>query len=369
MTVTSSDLTRDYSSRGICVIMAGGRGTRFWPLSRTHMPKQLLPLGGKKSLLRETYERVEPLVGADRILVITSGTLAEPTRDQLPELSPANIIAEPVGRNTAPCAVLGMAIAAKIDPTAPVALLPADHFIPDQDVFRQQLSEAFEYTSQQETVVTFGIKPNRPEIGYGYIETESQTDASGFRQGLRFVEKPDAQTAAEYMTSGRYFWNSGIFIWHPAFFASSAEKFVPRICALMAPVADSFGTDGFAPALENAYGDCPSDSIDYAVMEKLPGFTLTEARYTWSDLGSWDSWGELAPSLGNGNRGKGQILALDSANNILMGSNERTIALVGVEGLIVVDTPDALLLCRNEDAQRIKEVISRLEKDGRDDLL
>jgi mannose-1-phosphate guanylyltransferase len=369
MTVTSSNLKQEKSSRGICVIMAGGRGTRFWPLSRTHMPKQLLPLGGDNSLLRETYERLEPLVGADRILVITSGSLAEPTRAQLPELPPENIITEPVGRNTAPCAVLGMAVAAKIDPSAPVALLPADHFIPDQDVFRNQLSQAFELVSHKKTVVTFGIRPNRPETGYGYIETEDLVDSAGFRSGLRFVEKPDLQTAAEYLTSGRFFWNSGIFIWNPDFFATSSREFVPVICDLMAPVAGTFGTDGFSQALDIAYDNCPADSIDYAVMEKLPGFTLTEARFTWSDLGSWDSWGELAPSMGDGNRGKGQILAVDSANNILMGGEGRTIAMVGVEDLIVVDTPDALLICRKADAQRIKEVISHLEKDGRKDLL
>ncbi len=369
MTVTSSDLSRNQSSRGICVIMAGGRGTRFWPLSRTHMPKQLLPLGGSKSLLRETYERVEPLVGADRILVITSGSLAAPTRDQLPELPQQNIITEPVGRNTAPCAVLGMAIASRIDPEAPVALLPADHFIPDQKIFRQQLAEAFTLVARQETVVTFGIRPNRPETGYGYIETEDKAHDEGFRHGLRFVEKPDVQTATEYMTSGRFFWNSGIFIWNPAFFAATSEKYVPLINDLMDPVAHSFGTDAFTLALEKAYGACPADSIDYAVMEKLPGFTLTEARYTWSDLGSWDSWGELAPEMGNGNRGKGQVVALDSSDNIIMGAEGRTIAMVGVQDLIVVDTPDALLVCRKADAQRIKEVISLLEKDGRDNLL
>jgi len=369
MTVTSSDLRQESSRRGICVIMAGGRGTRFWPLSRSHMPKQLLPLGGDKSLLRETYERVVPLVGADRILVITSGSLAAPTRAQLPELPPDNIITEPVGRNTAPCAVLGMAVAAKIDAAAPVALLPADHFIPDQEIFRQQLIEAFALAARQETVVTFGIRPNRPEIGYGYIETENQVNDDGYRQGQRFVEKPDVKTAAEYMTSGRYFWNSGIFIRNSAFFVSSAESFVPRVKDLMAPAGETFGTEDFAVALEKAYGDCPADSIDYAVMEKLAGFSLTEARFTWSDLGSWDSWGELSPSLGDGNRGQGKVITLDSADNVLMGSDKRTIVMLGVNDLIVVDTPDALLICPKADAQRIKEVIQALEQDGRQDLL
>jgi len=176
--------------RGTCVIMAGGRGTRFWPLSRTDRPKQLHALASGKSLLRETYERIAPLVGPERILVITSGSLAEATQAELPELPPENVITEPVGRNTAPCAVLGMGIAEKIAPGEPVALLPADHFIPDDEVYRAQLAEAL---SSVESVVTIGIRPDRPETGYGYIETDSTSDE--VRLGLKFVEKPDLATA------------------------------------------------------------------------------------------------------------------------------------------------------------------------------
>ncbi len=354
--------------RGICVIMAGGRGTRFWPLSRTDRPKQLLALASGQSLLRDTFERVESLVGTDRILVVTSGSLAAATRNELPELASERIITEPQGRNTAPCAVLGMGLAGRLDPAAPVALLPADHFIPDADAFRAQLAEAFSLAAGSETVVTLGIPPTRPETGYGYLEAAGQKEAGAPVQGLAFHEKPDPATAEAYVRSGNHFWNSGIFIWNPVRFAAAAATHLPGIVDLMSAPVNSFGTDAFSPALEDAYRDCPSDSIDFAIMEKLTDFLVLPAAFRWSDLGSWDAWGELAPALPGDNRGRGDLLAVDSRDNILLAA-DRLVALVGVRNLIVVDTPDALLVCSKSEAQKIKEIISRLEDQGRSDLL
>jgi len=354
--------------RGICVIMAGGRGTRFWPLSRTDRPKQLLALASGKSLLRDTYDRVEPLVGADRILVVTSGSLADATRAELPELPSDHIITEPQGRNTAPCAVLGVGLAGRLDPSAPVALLPADHFIPDDDAFRTQLADAFSLAAVTETVVTLGIPPTRPETGYGYLETVGQDDPHAPNKGLAFHEKPDPATAEEYVRSGKHFWNSGIFIWNPARFSAAAATYLPEVVDLMTGPVQSFGTEAFLSALEDAYRDCPSDSIDFAIMEKLTEFLVLPAAFRWSDLGSWDAWGELAPDLSGGNRGRGDLLAIESSDNILL-ATDRLVALVGVRGLIVVDTPDALLVCSKAEAQKIKQIISRLEDAGRSDLL
>jgi mannose-1-phosphate guanylyltransferase len=354
--------------RGICVIMAGGRGTRFWPLSRTDRPKQLLALASGKSLLRDTYDRVEPLVGSDRILVVTSGSLAEATRAELPELPSDHIITEPQGRNTAPCAVLGMGLAGRLDPAAPVALLPADHFIPDDDAFRTQLADAFALAAVTETVVTLGIPPTRPETGYGYLETVGQEDTHVSDKGLAFHEKPDPATAEEYVRSGKHFWNSGIFVWNPVRFAAAATTYLPEVVDLMTGPVQSFGTDAFLSALEDAYRDCPSDSIDFAIMEKLTEFLVLPAAFRWSDLGSWDAWGELAPALPGDNRGRGDLLAIESRDNILLAA-DRLVALVGVRDLIVVDTPDALLVCSKAEAQKIKQIISRLEDEGRSDLL
>lgn len=353
---------------GVCVIMAGGRGTRFWPLSRKDRPKQLLPLSGGGSLLRETYERLAPLVGDRRILVITSGNLTEATREQLPELPPENVITEPQGRNTAPCAALGLGLAGRIAPEAPVALLPADHYIPDAEAFRVQLAEAFAIARSKPTVITLGIAPTRPETGYGYIQTDDRNAPDGSLAGTAFVEKPDRSTAETYLASGRYFWNAGIFIWNPGHFTAMAEQYIPEIMQRMtAPVA-AHGTEQFAAALAEAYADCPADSIDFAVMEKLPGFEVLPAAFAWSDLGSWDAWGELAPELADGNHGRTDLLAIGSRQNVVL-AEDKTVALIGVDDLIVVDTPDALLVCRKDDAQKIKEIITRLEDQKRSDLL
>ena len=357
------------SSQGVCVIMAGGRGTRFWPLSRTDRPKQLLPLSGAASLLRETYERVVPLVGPERVLVITSGDLASACAEQLPELPAANIVAEPVGRNTAPCAVLGLGLAGRLAAGAPVALLPADHAVPDAELFREQLALAFGRATATAGVVTIGIPPTRPETGYGYLETGADLDGeAGIQAGVAFVEKPDRATAETYLAGGRHVWNSGIFVWDAGAFAAAARQHIPEVVDRLAPAVTAFGGEAFAAALATAYADCPADSIDYAIMEKLPAFEVIRARFRWSDLGSWSAWGELAAELEGGNRGSAELVSVESRGNVVH-ATDKLVALIGVEDLVVVDTGDALLVCRASDDQRVKDVIGRLESDGRQDLL
>lgn len=357
------------TSPGFCVIMAGGRGTRFWPLSRTSRPKQLLPLASPVSLLRETFDRVVPLVGPERVLVITSGDLAATCIEQLPELPPAHVVAEPVGRNTAPCAVLGLGLAARLVGDDPVALLPADHAIPDGEIFRQQLAAAFERAGVSGGVVTIGIPPTRPETGYGYLETgDAVADLNDVQTGVAFVEKPDQARAEAYLAGGRHVWNSGIFVWDAAAFRRATAEFLPEVVARLQPAIAAHGTAGFAAALATAYADCPADSIDYAVMERLPSFEVIRARFRWSDLGSWSAWGELAPELGDDNRGSADLIAIDSHRNVVH-TGSKLVALVGVDDLVVVDTGDALLVCRASDDQRVKDLISRLEADGRQELL
>jgi len=354
---------------GLCVIMAGGRGTRFWPLSRTSRPKQMLPLVAGRSLLRSTFLRVAPLVGAEGIYVVTSGDLAAETAAQLPELPPDRIVAEPIGRNTAACAVLGVGLARRLDPAAPVALLPADHAISDEDVFRDQLAAALARAQAAGTVVTLGVPPTRPETGYGYLETgPADQRQSDFLTGTAFVEKPDRKRAEAYLAGGRHLWNSGIFVWDAAAFARAAARHVPQIIACIEPAVAAYGTPGFAAALADAYADCPALSIDHAVMEKLSGFEVIRARFGWSDLGSWRAWGELAPELAGHNRGSADIVCLDSRDNVLHVGG-KLVALIGVEGLVVVDTGDALLICRAQADQRVREVTDLLQQSGRQDLL
>jgi len=354
--------------RGFCVIMAGGRGTRFWPLSRTRQPKQLLPLGRGSSLLRETYERVRPLVGDERVLVVTNAAQAEATAAALPELPRERIVAEPVGRNTAACAALGVGLAARLAGEGPVALLPADHLIPDPDIFREQLAEAFRLVEADGGVVTFGVPPRGPATGFGYLEVADIPGGDAAAEGLRFVEKPDVDTARNYVSSGRFLWNSGIFVWRSSDLATEMGRHAPEISRLLDAPLRAYGGDGFETALAAAYADCPAVSIDVAVMEKLSGFRVMAARFEWSDLGSWDAWRAYAPDLGAGNRGRARLLAGDGRGNTIH-APDKAVALLGVVDLVVVDTDDALMICRADDVQRIKEITDHLDANNEQDLL
>jgi mannose-1-phosphate guanylyltransferase/mannose-6-phosphate isomerase len=283
-------------------------------------------------------------------------------------LPPAQVIAEPVGRNTAPCAVLGVGLAARLAPGEPVALLPADHAIGDDDRFRQQLAAAFAHARTAGEVVTFGIVPTHPETGYGYLETGPDDGSGGLRAGLAFVEKPDRARAEAYLRGGRHFWNSGIFVWGADTFRAAAAAHVPQLVTALEPVLAAWGSPIFLPALAAAYGECAAESIDVAVMEKLTRFAVLPARFAWSDLGSWSAWRELAPPLGDDNRGVADLLAVDSRANVVHAPG-KLVALIGVQGLVVVDTGDALLICPAAEDQRVKDIIGRLEAAGRTDVL
>ena len=353
-------------TNGCCVIMAGGRGTRFWPMSRRATPKHLLPLGKEASLLRETFDRVVPLVGVDKIIIITNADQRAATMEQIPELPAENIIGEPVGLNTAACSVLGAGIASKITGGGPFALLPADHYIPDPDNFISQLNNAFITTSKIKTVITFGIEPTFPATGYGYIEAGVDQELT---VGKRFVEKPDMQTASDMLKKGNYFWNSGIFIWNSSWFSSEAERCLPEIFNSMAPAVEAWGTDLFNSGLELAYTNCPAAPIDTALMENLETFTVHKAKFRWSDLGSWDAWGELAPEISGSHNGLvGDLISVESSGSIIH-AQDKMVALVGVENLVIVDSGDALLVCNKDDTQSLREVIKELESRGCKNLL
>lgn len=357
-------------AHGCCVIMAGGRGTRFWPLSRAHRPKQLLSLVGERSLLQATYDRVAGVVGPERILVITNQELVAATVEQLPDLPPTHVIGEPVGRNTAPCAVLGVGIAQRLEPGAPVALLPADHAITQDDVFAEQLQLAFDHVAATSGIATFGIPPTHPETGYGYLEVGAPLDGMppDVIPGVAFVEKPDLARAEAYLANGRHLWNSGIFVWSADAFARAAQDHMPEIAAALAPAVEAYGQVHFTAALAAAFEACPAESIDYAVMEKLAAFDVLRSRYGWSDLGSWSAWGELAPELDEAACGYAEVVSLAASGNVVHAPG-KLVALIGVEGLVVVDTGDALLICPKRDDQRVKDITVQLEDRGRSDLL
>jgi mannose-1-phosphate guanylyltransferase len=369
-----NDTSSDAERLGYAVIMAGGRGTRFWPLSRACRPKQLLSLFSSQSLLRETYLRIAPLFGPERILVVTTANLAAAVVAELPELRADHVLAEPAGRNTAPCAALGIAIAQQLGGPGPVTLLPADHWIPDGEIFRRQLSAGLTHAAATGSPVTFGVAPTRPETGFGYIEVKERTQTDSpdhgtvFLPGLRFTEKPDGSLARTFLADGRHYWNSGIFVWQSEAFAAALVRLEPEVARAMADLPAAWREGRMEAALVEAYAECPSVSLDHGLMEKLADFAVLPAAFRWSDLGGWVAWGHMAAALPGGNRGRAHLQSLCSRGNVVYAEG-KTVALIGVEDLVVVDTPDALLVCRSEEAQRIKDLIAQLEATDRNDLL
>ncbi len=352
-------------SERFVVIMAGGSGTRFWPASRRHHPKQFLALGGARSLLRQTAERVVgSVVDWDHLVVVTGAAHAAHAQKELPELPTANLLVEPVGRNTAPCIGYASWLLAKRDPAARLAVLPADHFISDVSAFREHLEAALEAATSR--LVLLGLVPSRPETGYGYIQTGAPAaSARGMqiREVKRFVEKPNRETAEGYLHEGSYLWNGGMFVFPVAVMEQEIRTHLPALASGL----DTLMED--ASALERIYPTLPSVSIDYGVMEKAAGVTVLPASFPWSDVGSWDAALEIDAPDARGNVEKGDALLIGSERSFVDARSGRFVALVGVRDLIVVDSPDALLVVQRGHSQDVKKVVEALEKSQREELL
>ncbi len=348
------------------VILAGGSGTRFWPLSRRLKPKQLMSVFGGKSMLQRTVERVIPL-RPRRIMVVTNALQAAETARQLDYLKdmPIDIIAEPVGRNTAPAIGLAATIIAAEDPEAVMAVLPADHYILAEEEFRATLLRAAA-AARLGHLVTLGIKPNRPETGYGYIEAGQMPDDAGAYRVQRFVEKPMIEKALEFLAAGNFYWNSGMFVWQVRVILAEMEKHLPELASalrrLNIPPDTGDLPAALAPQVEAVYRQLKSESIDYGVMEKAGNVTVIPADFGWSDVGSWRALPEVMAPDGAGNvLIAGEGINIDSAGCLVYGG-DKLVALVGVKDLIVVDTEDALLVCAAERAQDVKKVVEILEE-------
>jgi mannose-1-phosphate guanylyltransferase len=342
------------------VVMAGGSGTRFWPKSRAHHPKQFLSIGSDRSLLRQTVDRVRETTSADRILVVTAAAHAQHATSSLPELPRENVLVEPEGRNTAPCIGWATRTILARDPTARVAVLPADHYIGDVPGFLSHLDAAFEAAADR--IVLFGIVPSHPETGYGYIK---RGDAIGARvhRVERFVEKPNRPTAEQYLSEGTYLWNSGMFVFPASVMSAEIERHVPDLHALLRSLELEPGS------LPSVYPRMPSISIDYAVMEKSDRIAVMPAQFGWSDVGSWDAAMEIRKPDEAGNVLEGDAIAIGAKNSMADARAGRFVALVGVEDVIVVDTEDAVLVIKRGDAQAVKNVVDLLKKKGRKELL
>jgi mannose-1-phosphate guanylyltransferase len=350
------------------VILAGGSGTRFWPLSRKIRPKQLISVFGGKSMLQRTVERVLPL-HPKRIIVVTNELQAKETAAQLEEFTsvPVDVISEPVGRNTAPAIGLAAALIARHDSEGVMAVFPADHFISEDELFRQTLTAARE-AALNGWLVTLGIVPTRPETGYGYIEADRRGRGEGPFPVLRFVEKPPMEKALEFLDSGNFFWNSGMFVWKASTILCAMEELMPdlrRSLARLESPADVWEPRDLNPEIRAIYAEIQSESIDYGIMEKARNVLVLPVSFPWSDVGSWDAFPDVLGGDSSGNvvvDAEGSVVV--DASRCVVCAEGKMVGLVGVRDLIVVSTGDALLVCARDRAQDVKRVVEELERRG-----
>src|SRR5271167_2389590 len=359
------------------IIMAGGRGERFWPLSREKTPKQLLSILGKKSFLQKAVERVLPLVPAKNIFVITNEAQLPEVRKQLPKIPKDNLVAEPMGRDTCAAVTLGAALVGARSTTGVMAVLPADHVIPDPRKFQQVLSDAFDVASRGQVIVTIGIKPTEPATGYGYIHTGVELPAAEgakktkttFFKAERFVEKPDFERALEYVNSGQYRWNAGMFVWSFVTVTEGLEKHQPEMfaaCQRWFKVANNPAK--LAKVLAKEYPAIKKVSIDYALMEHAQNVIVADGAFEWDDLGAWNALSRHLKADAEGNCAVADFIHVDAARNIIYDArtkNRTPIAVVGLRDSILVQTDDAVLLAHKSQAQKIKELVKKMGEDAR----
>lgn len=347
------------------VILAGGEGTRLWPLSRGRRPKQLLRLNGDRSLIQQTVDRVLPLVPAERVLVVTERSHADELRAQLPELPPANILVEPTRRNTAGALLLAALHLQDRAPETTWASLHSDAYILDDEAFRGTLTAALEVAASGQHLVTTGIRPRSPATAYGYIEQAEQIGvARGYpvHRVARFVEKPDALTARHYVASGRFLWNPGVFVWKNATLLAAFRCHQPAMYDRLTSVP--------LAAVDRAYEGIPRESIDTGIMERASNVATIPASFQWSDVGSWAELWEISERQVGGDvvRGQGRYLGVDTTNNLVY-ADGRTVALVGVHDMVVVETADAVFVCPRDRALDVKLIVQRLQREGAAELL
>lgn len=351
------------------LIMAGGRGERFWPKSRKRMPKQFLSLTDDgKTMIQLTVERILPLVEMEDIYIVTNRDYLPLVQEQLPDLPFSNILCEPVGRNTAPCIGLGAVHIARKYDDAVMFVLPSDHLIKYTTIFLNTLSDAAEIAEQGENLVTLGITPDYPETGYGYIKfNPEETLARAFAVD-RFVEKPDLETAKEYLATEEYLWNSGMFIWKLSTIVKNLQQYLPETYAGLLKIKHAIGTEEERSVLEQEFEAFRSESIDYGIMEKAKHIYTLAGSFGWDDVGSWLAVERIRQSNEFGNVITGNAITVDTKNTVIEGG-KKLIATVGVENLIVVDTEDALLICEKDSAGNIKKVLENLKICGRTEYL
>jgi mannose-1-phosphate guanylyltransferase len=353
------------------VIMAGGRGERFWPVSREKTPKQLVRLLGARSFLQDAVERVLPLVPLKNIFVITNAAQAAEVRKQLPKLPKGNVVAEPIGRDTCAAVTLGAAIVGQASTSGVMAVLPADHVIPEEKKFQQVLADSFDLASRGQVIVTIGIKPTEPATGYGYIHAGNalpppqgvKAYKTAFFKAERFVEKPNYETAQQYLSSGQYRWNAGMFIWSFVTITQGLEKHQPEMAAACQRWFKAAGAKKLDKVLAKEYPEIKKVSIDYALMEHAQNVVVADGSFEWDDLGAWPALARHIKPDAEGNCARADFVHVDAARNIIFDArtkNRTPIAVVGLRDSILVQTDDAVLLAHKSQAQKIKDLVKKL---------
>ena len=353
------------------IIMAGGSGTRFWPHSRRNRPKQLLSITGQKTMIQATVQRIIPVISIERIMVVTGSSHVSELMQQLPELSKDQILAEPVGRNTAACVALAAYKLRIKDPEAVMVVLPADHLIGKEKEFLEAMKVAVDTVTNGKFLLTFGIVPNRPETGYGYIRIGERLSGNGATTVYRvaqFVEKPDLSTAESYLASGEYMWNSGMFVWKAADIVTALDRHLPKLSNAIRNISGLLGTTEESRAIKQAYDHIEAISIDHGVMEKADNVVCLPIDVDWNDVGCWASLESVWDCDGGGNAVRGQVVSLQS-RDCIVSSPHKLATLIGAENLIVVDTPDALMICRKDQAQDVRNLQEILKNHGYEHLL
>lgn len=349
------------------VIMAGGGGTRFWPLSRKQTPKQLLNLSGKDIMVNEAIERLARVADYKDIFIVTNAVQKTAMLDLIDKRIISNhILAEPAARNTAACIGYAAIEIIKKYGDGVMVITPSDAYIKDTDKFAEVLRIAIKEAESGDKLVTVGITPTFPATGYGYIQYENvQSDA---KPVLKFVEKPDEETAKKYLNSGNFVWNSGMFVWKASVILEKFKKLLPEIYSFLEQIADSFGKSDESQQIQNLYPLIPSISVDYGIMEKSEDIIVVPAEFGWNDVGSWDMFNVLHNEDCDGNIKIGDVIAIDSKNTTAYSSG-KLIATVGVDNLVIVETPDAIMICTKDKAQDVKKIVDKLKASGREDLL
>jgi mannose-1-phosphate guanylyltransferase len=346
--------------------MAGGSGTRFWPDSRQSRPKQLLTMAGDRSLIQATFDRCRPMVTPERTWVVTNARQAEATRSQLPEVAAAHVLCEPCGRNTAPCVGLAALCVRQQDPDAVMIVTPADHVIQNAAAFGQAVDRAVALIDAEPSrLVLFGVRPSYPATGFGYIEQgELLTGGGDGRRVASFREKPDRDTAEQYVASGRFFWNCGIFVWRADTILNALARFEPQMHARLMSLAEHVGRPGWDDALARAFPQLKSISIDYAVLEKADQLCLLEAPFDWDDVGSWQALARLHGHDSQGNTVVGAHCGVNTTGCIVRSSGEHLIATIGLHDFIVVHTPDATLVAPRNDEESVRQLVDLVRQSG-----